>query len=90
MNYEIWLEGIKDNLIELINFSNDIYRFNNDKNYKISLNKNMDKESAKNIYNYLKSSIKGEQLYNLKTTPIITQWAISNERIMRYSGSLGY
>jgi len=50
MNYESWLESIKDNPIELFKFSNDIYRFTNKRNYKISLNENMDSESSIYIY----------------------------------------
>jgi hypothetical protein len=81
MNYESWIESIKDNPIELFKFSNDIYRFTNKRNYKISLNENMDSESSIYIYNCLKSSERGLQLYNFKITPIITHWARSNERI---------
>tara|TARA_B110000305_G_C19382406_1_gene610323 strand:+ start:957 stop:1229 length:273 start_codon:yes stop_codon:yes gene_type:complete len=90
MNYKSWLESIKDNPIELVKFSNDIYRFSNERKYKISLNENMDSESYIYIYNCLKNSERGLELYNFKTTPIITYWVRSNERIMRYSGALDY
>ena len=90
MNYESWLESIKDNPIELVKFSNDIYRFSNERKYKINLNENINNKNGIYIYNYLKNSNRGLQLYNVKTTPIIIQWAISNDRIIKYSGALGY
>lgn len=83
MNYENWLESIKDNRKELVKFNTEVYG-------KINFNENCDKGRMDNLYDCLKKSERGKQRYIFKTTSIITNWSISHNRIMRYSGALGY
>jgi hypothetical protein len=83
MNYEKWLESIKDLPKELVKFNIEIYG-------KTDFNENCDKETLDYLYNYLMKSERGKQVYIFKTTPLITHWSVSHNRIMRYSGALGH
>jgi hypothetical protein len=83
MNYENWLESIKDDLKELLKFNREVYD-------KTDFNENCDKETQNYLYDYLKKSKRCKQWYIFKTTPTITHWSISHNRIMKYSGALGY
>jgi len=78
MNYEAWLYSIKYILNELIKFNIEI-------NNKTNLNENSETERLDNLYKYLQKSEKGKQYYLFKITPLITQWSISHDRIMRYT-----
>lgn len=56
----------------------------------IKKHKIKDKETQNYLYDCLKKSERGKQWYIFKTTPLITHWSRSHNRIMRYSGALGY
>lgn len=83
MNYENWLESIKDDPKELVKFNREVYG-------KTDFNENCDKETLNYLYDCLKKSERCKQWYIFKTTPIITHWSRSHNRIMKYSGALGY
>ncbi len=78
MNYDEWLYSIKD-------IPNELIKFNLEINNKTDLNENSEKERLDNLYKYLIKSEKAKLYYIFKTTPLITQWSISNSRIMKYS-----
>lgn len=83
MNYEKWIESIKDDPNELVKFNSEVYG-------KTYFNENCDKETLNYLYECLKKSERCKQWYIFKTTPIIRDWSISDNRIMKYGGALGY